>query len=358
MDSVGLIHMNGRVYDPNIGRFLTPDILIQAPDSSQSFNRYAYVFNNPLTNTDPTGYESGCGGMAGQDTSNCTFIGVPAEGSSVRTVDVVQDDEGNYYYEGVDGNFYSVDKLTEAGYELSFDGDGNLSGITGPSGGGAGSSASGGSPSSNATPGGNVGAPSGDQRVSNGNARYNYTVDHWEGADGEGRTLVTAHRTAESARMRAHFNTSEQFYTSFMPDPLARSVREMSALTPNSYDARVGAANLSAQEMQEGVAWTVGGVSAAPFAPAAARFGVAVFQATGAWVKGVVTAGTKKTVVWYMVADAFIGGLNIAKNATKIDDVFPYVYNSARSLKPRFRAYGKERIRIKNGEDLSKWKVD
>jgi len=55
LDSVGLIHMNGRVYDPEIGRFLSPDRFIQAPEFSQSFNRYAYVHNNPLSNTDPDG---------------------------------------------------------------------------------------------------------------------------------------------------------------------------------------------------------------------------------------------------------------------------------------------------------------
>ena len=52
---VGLIHMNGRVYDPEIGRFVSPDLLIQDPENSQSFNRYTYVWNNPLRYTDPTG---------------------------------------------------------------------------------------------------------------------------------------------------------------------------------------------------------------------------------------------------------------------------------------------------------------
>ncbi len=55
LDGVGLIHMNGRVYDPFIGRFVSPDPLIQDPQNSQSFNRYSYVWNNPLRYTDPTG---------------------------------------------------------------------------------------------------------------------------------------------------------------------------------------------------------------------------------------------------------------------------------------------------------------
>ncbi|MCM2680030.1 RHS repeat-associated core domain-containing protein [Echinimonas agarilytica] len=48
--------MNGRIYDPTIGRFLQADPFIQAPKNSQSFNRYSYVLNNPLSYTDPTGY--------------------------------------------------------------------------------------------------------------------------------------------------------------------------------------------------------------------------------------------------------------------------------------------------------------
>jgi len=46
LDDVSLVHMNGRVYDPEIGRFLSADPFIQAPTNSQSFNRYSYVFNN------------------------------------------------------------------------------------------------------------------------------------------------------------------------------------------------------------------------------------------------------------------------------------------------------------------------
>jgi len=58
LDDVGLIHMNGRMYDPKLGRFLSADPFIQAPDNSQSYNRYSYVFNNPLSHTDPSGYFS------------------------------------------------------------------------------------------------------------------------------------------------------------------------------------------------------------------------------------------------------------------------------------------------------------
>ena len=56
LDQVGLIHMGGRVYDPELGRFLSPDPFVQFPFSTQGFNRYAYVSNNPLSYTDPSGY--------------------------------------------------------------------------------------------------------------------------------------------------------------------------------------------------------------------------------------------------------------------------------------------------------------
>lgn len=51
----GLVNMNGRVYDPYMSTFLSPDNYIQAPDNSQNFNRYAYCLNNPLKYTDPSG---------------------------------------------------------------------------------------------------------------------------------------------------------------------------------------------------------------------------------------------------------------------------------------------------------------
>jgi RHS repeat-associated protein len=56
LDSFGLVNMNGRVYDPGIGRFLSADPFVQAPMMTQNFNRYSYVVNNPLSFTDPSGF--------------------------------------------------------------------------------------------------------------------------------------------------------------------------------------------------------------------------------------------------------------------------------------------------------------
>jgi RHS repeat-associated protein len=51
----GLINMNGRLYDPLVGRFLSPDNYVQDASSTQNFNRYGYCLNNPLRYTDPDG---------------------------------------------------------------------------------------------------------------------------------------------------------------------------------------------------------------------------------------------------------------------------------------------------------------
>jgi RHS repeat-associated protein len=73
--SMGLNHMNGRVEDAILGRFLSPDPIIQDPSNAQNYNRYTYVNNNPMSYTDPSGFcgqsshpevraavEFGCGG--------------------------------------------------------------------------------------------------------------------------------------------------------------------------------------------------------------------------------------------------------------------------------------------------------
>ncbi|WP_338616179.1 RHS repeat-associated core domain-containing protein [Pigmentiphaga sp. CHJ604] len=56
LEEVGLVHMNGRIYDPRIGRFMSADPMIQAPYNPQSYNRYSYAFNSPLNGVDPSGY--------------------------------------------------------------------------------------------------------------------------------------------------------------------------------------------------------------------------------------------------------------------------------------------------------------
>ncbi|MFT0716759.1 RHS repeat-associated core domain-containing protein [Flagellimonas lutimaris] len=52
---VGLIHMNGRMYDAQLGRFLSPDNYIQDTFNTQNYNRFSYVLNSPLKYVDPSG---------------------------------------------------------------------------------------------------------------------------------------------------------------------------------------------------------------------------------------------------------------------------------------------------------------
>jgi RHS repeat-associated protein len=55
LSDFGLIHMNGRVYDPTIARFLSCDPVVQDIGDSQTYNRYSYCANNPVNFSDPTG---------------------------------------------------------------------------------------------------------------------------------------------------------------------------------------------------------------------------------------------------------------------------------------------------------------
>lgn len=85
LDKLDLVHMNGRVYDPFVARFMSADPIIQDPTHSQSYNRYTYVWNNPTNLTDPTGFiaqqewidrdlqrgSDRCASMGG----NCSLVG-------------------------------------------------------------------------------------------------------------------------------------------------------------------------------------------------------------------------------------------------------------------------------------------
>jgi hypothetical protein len=82
--------MNGRIYDPHLARFISPDPIIQSPYNGQNRNRYAYVLNNPLKYTDPSGYQAvfetgGFGGNYGgaqNDFNNWANSGGGSGGSS------------------------------------------------------------------------------------------------------------------------------------------------------------------------------------------------------------------------------------------------------------------------------------
>ncbi len=56
LDETGYVHMNGRIFDPFLGRFLSADPIIQFADNLQSYNRFSYVLNSPLASADPSGH--------------------------------------------------------------------------------------------------------------------------------------------------------------------------------------------------------------------------------------------------------------------------------------------------------------
>ena len=86
LDRTGLIHMNGRMYDPRLGRFLSPDPIVGDPTSSQSWNLYSYVGNNPLSYVDPTGLIQR--GPCSVLNSSCMHFGGGGGGSTTRTTTV------------------------------------------------------------------------------------------------------------------------------------------------------------------------------------------------------------------------------------------------------------------------------
>lgn len=57
LDDIGVVHMNGRLFDPGLGVFLQTDPFVVHPGNLQSFNRYGYCLNGPLGCIDPSGYD-------------------------------------------------------------------------------------------------------------------------------------------------------------------------------------------------------------------------------------------------------------------------------------------------------------
>ncbi len=92
LQSVGLINMNARLYDPILHRFLQVDNYIQDPTNTQNYNQYGYVVNNPLKYTDPSGNAFN----DGKDCANCgpTEVQQTAIGNGIKTIKDNWDDWG------------------------------------------------------------------------------------------------------------------------------------------------------------------------------------------------------------------------------------------------------------------------
>ena len=81
----GLYNYKARLYDPSIGRFITPDSIIPDPYDPQSLNRYSYCRNNPLIYVDPSGHEESDSGISGLDSSKSGEGGGGDEGKDPAT---------------------------------------------------------------------------------------------------------------------------------------------------------------------------------------------------------------------------------------------------------------------------------
>jgi RHS repeat-associated protein len=65
-DDTGLMYFNARYYNPLTGRFASADTVVPQLENPQAWNRYGYVFNNPLKYNDPSGHCPWCiGGLIG-----------------------------------------------------------------------------------------------------------------------------------------------------------------------------------------------------------------------------------------------------------------------------------------------------
>ena len=126
LDNVGLIHMNGRVYDPQLGRFLSVDPMFQFPTNGQSINPYSYVLNNPLSLTDPTGYaaEGDAAGECGPVGAHCPTANDKLDtmtGSHINGVNTGASCSGNCANFVVNGMLGTIAKAQNAGVTVTQD---------------------------------------------------------------------------------------------------------------------------------------------------------------------------------------------------------------------------------------------
>ena len=111
----GLIYMNARYYDPELGQFLSPDTLVPDPGNLFDYNRYMYVRGNPMMYNDPTGHDP-CGPGANAFCDEYQQASNDTDGFAV-SVSYTQFAEGAVQYGAytTDPTRYYADKLVEQG---------------------------------------------------------------------------------------------------------------------------------------------------------------------------------------------------------------------------------------------------
>jgi RHS repeat-associated protein len=97
LDDLDVIHMNGRLYDPDSGRFTSADPFIQSPDATQNYDRYGYVLNNPLTATDPSGWNSAYMDNRMKYDDGIVLTTVPVHGSRIVGLGIAMGNMGAAY---------------------------------------------------------------------------------------------------------------------------------------------------------------------------------------------------------------------------------------------------------------------
>jgi RHS repeat-associated protein len=111
--SSGLMDYKARFYDPSLGRFLQPDLIVSNPANPQTWNRYSYVGNNSVNMTDPTGHmETGECGARGEE---CSRKGDSSKWDNDKTYvpkpdkrDRSNHDDSNYSDDGLANNYGTI----------------------------------------------------------------------------------------------------------------------------------------------------------------------------------------------------------------------------------------------------------
>jgi RHS repeat-associated protein len=109
LDGTGFYNYNARLYDPNLGRFMTPDSIVPDYTNPQSFNRYGYALNNPMRFADPTGHypedtssdfdfdiDFELGGGSSMATSTVSNVNSAFNSSFGQTQNSLYDSKGTY----------------------------------------------------------------------------------------------------------------------------------------------------------------------------------------------------------------------------------------------------------------------